>query len=200
MQNYSNDGATGHSVKENLQDGYLSDVRDQLPDRLSPKTRNALHLDSGLLEMSIVKGIETKILEDYSIDLVISEQQEIQVRQLVKRVIPGWQDKPDSFFALKRFNGGLTNILYYVKAQEPNECLVPSKRGVLCRIYGKGSENILDREFENTCIMAVGCFSPQLFEHGLAPPLWAKYGNGVVYGFIEVHANNTRDNRRRCRK
>ena len=47
---------------------------------------------------------------------------------------------------------------------------------VLIRIYGANTELIIDRDTEKNNIL-------YLSEHGLCPPLYAVFQNGVAYGF-----------------
>lgn len=47
---------------------------------------------------------------------------------------------------------------------------------VLIRIYGANTDLIIDRDTEKNNIIF-------LSEHGLCPPLYAEFNNGVAYGF-----------------
>ena len=48
---------------------------------------------------------------------------------------------------------------------------------VLVRIYGNSTEKFIDREAEIANMEL-------LHANGLAPPIYAKFGNGIAYGFI----------------
>ncbi|KAI8329311.1 kinase-like domain-containing protein [Chlamydoabsidia padenii] len=61
-----------------------------------------------------------------------------------------------------------------------------SKESVLVRAYGKGSERIIDRRQEIINIIT-------LSRQGLAPPLYARFRNGLIYGFIEGRVSQVDD-------
>lgn len=65
--------------------------------------------------------------------------------------------------------GGITNKLY--KATHT------SGQSVLIRTYGQGTETIIDRDREIAT-------HKHLYENGLAPPLYARFSNGLVYAYV----------------
>ncbi|KAI8816809.1 kinase-like domain-containing protein [Fimicolochytrium jonesii] len=71
---------------------------------------------------------------------------------------------------LKQFTAGITNKLFRATHK-------PSGHAVLVRTYGKGSDILIDRNQELVNMQA-------LSKLGLCPPLYGRFDNGLVYGFI----------------
>ncbi|GAA5810138.1 hypothetical protein MFLAVUS_003557 [Mucor flavus] len=88
--------------------------------------------------------------------------------KVVSSVFPNWQYKDIKFVQCK---DGITNQLVRVT-------YVPTDFSVLVRAYGKGSELIIDRKQEVVNIIT-------LSQQNMCPPLYARFKNGLVYGFIK---------------
>ncbi|KAK9456785.1 kinase-like domain-containing protein [Dipodascopsis uninucleata] len=104
------------------------------------------------------------------VPLLDTEAQEVATRQLLMQVFPSWVNDRLEIVSLK---GGITNSLLQCtyKARTADE------QTVLVRAYGRGTDTIIDRTREY-------CTHIHLHSHGLAPPLYARFKNGLVYGFI----------------
>ncbi|KAK9460026.1 kinase-like domain-containing protein [Lipomyces oligophaga] len=101
------------------------------------------------------------------------QNQDVQVRatkQLLLDIFPSWI--PDKI-AVTSLKGGITNCLLQC-VYMPN---TSQEFTVLVRAYGRGTGTIIDRSREY-------CTHIRLYSHGLAPPLYARFQNGLVYGFI----------------
>ncbi|KAJ2159538.1 hypothetical protein GGF46_002947 [Coemansia sp. RSA 552] len=88
-------------------------------------------------------------------------------RALLTRVFPDWNSED---IELKQCKDGITNKLVQCTNAQANLT-------VLIRAYGKHTEVIIDRTRELT---NMACLAQQ----GKAPPLYARFENGLVYGFI----------------
>ncbi|ORZ18809.1 kinase-like domain-containing protein [Absidia repens] len=88
--------------------------------------------------------------------------------KVVKAVFTSWEKENLKFVQCK---DGITN---------------QSRESVLVRAYGKGSERIIDRKQEIINIII-------LSQQGLAPPLYARFRNGLIYGFIEGRVSHVDD-------
>ncbi len=99
----------------------------------------------------------------------------IETRQLLRSIFPGWSnlDSQDDL-KITHLTGGITNMLLKC-VYKPN---TQQQMVVLVRAYGRGTDAIIDRDRE---------FVSHLHLHSLklAPPLYARFGNGIVYGFLE---------------
>ncbi|KAJ1981802.1 hypothetical protein H4R35_000568 [Dimargaris xerosporica] len=85
----------------------------------------------------------------------------------VLALFPDWAEED---LVLAQCKDGITNKL--VRCTNRQKDL-----SVLIRAYGKNSERLIDRNQELINIHI-------LSEHGLCPPLYGKFNNGIVYGFI----------------
>ncbi|KAI9486588.1 MAG: kinase-like domain-containing protein [Benjaminiella poitrasii] len=88
--------------------------------------------------------------------------------KVVSRVFPTWKYEDIQFVQCK---DGITNQLVRVTYK-------PMDFSVLVRAYGKGSELIIDRKQEILNIIT-------LSSQKMSPPLYARFKNGLVYGFIK---------------
>ncbi|XP_025195599.1 ethanolamine kinase 1 [Melanaphis sacchari] len=91
-------------------------------------------------------------------------------RIILKLIRPDWNLEKIRF---KLFTDGITNKLVGLFDDSR-----PEDNGVLVRVYGKNTEQIIDRkaEFENFKL---------LYRAGLAPDLYATFDNGMVYKYIK---------------
>jgi len=94
-----------------------------------------------------------------------------QLFQMLAIVFPSWSYEN---IAVKQLTGGITNMLLSITNSETAET-------VLVRTYGQGTSLIIDRDRE---------FVSQLFLNSLklAAPIYARFGNGLVYGFLPGRA------------
>ena len=77
------------------------------------------------------------------------------------------------YLFFQHFTEGITNKL--VGCYEADKGF-PSKDVVLIRIHGANTDLIIDRDTEKNNILLMS-------EHGLCPPLYGVFKNGIVYGF-----------------
>ena len=91
-------------------------------------------------------------------------------RKILSVVRPKWSPENIKF---KHFTEGITNKL--VGCYEADKGF-PSKDVVLIRIHGANTDLIIDRDTEKNNILLMS-------EHGLCPPLYGVFKNGIVYGF-----------------
>jgi ethanolamine kinase len=97
--------------------------------------------------------------------------------ELVSTALPGWIDNPDNI-EIVRCTDGITNILLKViNHGDSATCMTTDDGSVLLRAYGAGTDIIIDREREIAN-------HELLMRHGLAPPLIAKFENGIIYRFV----------------
>lgn len=91
-------------------------------------------------------------------------------RTILKLIRPDWNLENIRY---KLFTDGITNKLVGLFNDSH-----PEDDGVLVRVYGKNTEQIIDRkaEFENFKF---------LYRAGLAPDLYATFDNGMVYKYIK---------------
>ncbi|CAO3702338.1 unnamed protein product [Rhizopus stolonifer] len=88
--------------------------------------------------------------------------------QIVSFVFPSWKQSDIDFVQCK---DGITNQLVKVTYR-------PTNFSVLVRAYGKGSELIIDRNQEIINIITLSSYN-------MCPPLYARFKNGLMYGFIQ---------------
>lgn len=102
-------------------------------------------------------------------DMCVAPDQPALVTTLLCSVFPDWTAAD---VAVKQLTGGITNMLL--------ECTHGAST-VLVRTYGQGTDVIIDRDRE---------FALHLLLHllGLAPPLFARFANGLVYGYLPGRA------------
>lgn len=92
-----------------------------------------------------------------------------QARDLLERVF-GWAAGEPDLVEIKPVQGGITNSLL--------TCINTStQERVLVRLYGRSTDTIIDRQRELVA-------HQMLHELKLASKLYARFANGIVYGFI----------------
>ncbi|KAJ3182774.1 hypothetical protein HDU87_008113 [Geranomyces variabilis] len=90
------------------------------------------------------------------------------VKAVVKHYFPSWDVEKD--VKLVQCTAGITNKLV--------RCIhKPSDFSVLVRIYGKGSDVLIDRSQELLNLLTLSSL-------GLSPPIFGRFENGLVYGFV----------------
>lgn len=89
-----------------------------------------------------------------------------ELKRLLLKISGGWNEEQ---IEVKQLTGGITNMLLSCKYMPTNETR-------LVRIYGNGTNLIIDRHRE---------FILHLILHSLslAPPIYCRFKNGLVYGF-----------------
>lgn len=91
-----------------------------------------------------------------------------QIKQLLKKVFSKtWHDIDN--IKVSRLRGGITNMLL--------KC-TSDKDTVLMRVYGPGTNIIIDRHREFILHLVLNSM-------GLAPPVHARIKNGLIYGFLD---------------
>ncbi|KAI9016359.1 kinase-like domain-containing protein [Phycomyces nitens] len=96
--------------------------------------------------------------------------------KVISGVFPTWKRQDIKFVQCK---DGITNQLVKVTHQ-------PTDMSVLVRAYGKGSEKIIDRKQEIVNIVT-------LSTQKMCPPLYGRFRNGLVYGYIKGRVASVED-------
>lgn len=98
--------------------------------------------------------------------------------RLVQEYSPEWRNH-DSHIRFKRFTEGITNTLTKATIELPGRTSTEIDRdAILLRAYGKGTDVLIDRQREMSA-------HSLLASRGLAPPLLARFENGLMYRFVE---------------
>lgn len=107
------------------------------------------------------------------IPLVDNAAQNDKIKSLLLNIFTHWTatDK----VSIKKLTGGITNMLLKCCYNNPNTDMAET---VLVRTYGNGTDLIIDRDREFVSHLVLNSLN-------LAPPIHARFGNGLVYGFIE---------------
>jgi len=131
-----------------------------------------------------------KLFQEYHVDL----DNPMSVEPLLYEIFPEWsnyestpslpgkasqkstsKDQDHRPLQIKQLTGGITNKLFQVHH-------FPTDTKLLVRAYGNGTSAIIDRDREIATHI-------HLYEKGLAPRLFARFGNGLVYQFLEGKAS-----------
>lgn len=109
-------------------------------------------------------------LPEYYIDLEDSVQHEYrEVKNLLTKVfLRTWID--ETKITILKVTGGITNMLLSCSYSGNNET-------VLMRVYGNGTNLIIDRHREFVLHLVLNSLN-------LAPPVHARFRNGLIYGFL----------------
>ncbi|KAI5960795.1 uncharacterized protein KGF55_004365 [Candida pseudojiufengensis] len=94
----------------------------------------------------------------------------IELKNLIMKVFPNWTDS--SNLKITQVTGGITNMLLSCKYD--NET-------ILIRVYGHGTNLIIDRHREFISHLILNSID-------LAPQVFARFKNGLVYGFLSGHS------------
>ncbi|EZF78009.1 hypothetical protein H105_00864 [Trichophyton soudanense CBS 452.61] len=106
--------------------------------------------------------------------------------RLVLTLNPHWKDAQGRI-EFVRFTDGITNTLLKIILRAPDLSEEEiDKEAVLMRAYGNNSEIIIDRERETKS-------HALLASRGLAPPLLARFANGLLYRFVRGQAASPDD-------
>lgn len=141
------------------------------------RLRNQIHIaiDSGEETLKEVEILS--ILNDYSTHAVYLPQYFVdiqtnldsdytQIRTLLTKIFPSWSLE----ISVKRLTGGITNMLLSC-------CHSPTSQTLLMRVYGQGTNLIIDRNREFVSHLVLNSIK-------LAPPIHARFSNGLIYGFF----------------
>lgn len=96
---------------------------------------------------------------------------------LIFALRPDWQETKDTV-EFVRFTDGITNTLLKAVNKRPGLSKAEvDEDAILLRAYGKGTDVLIDREKETRS-------HSLLARHGLAPSLYARFENGLLYKYI----------------
>ena len=90
------------------------------------------------------------------------------VKELLLRIFPEWTDV--NKVTTKQLTGGITNMLL--------SCKYSDSEPVLIRVYGHGTNLIIDRHREFISHLILNSIN-------LAPKVYARFKNGMIYGFLD---------------
>lgn len=110
-----------------------------------------------------------------------SSNDDSSARKLILALRPEWSS-PDSNIEFVRFTDGITNTLLKAVNWKPGLSKEQvDNEAILLRAYGHGTDVLIDRlrETQNHEL---------LMKHGLAPTLLARFGNGMMYRYIQGKA------------
>ncbi|KAF2748141.1 kinase-like protein [Sporormia fimetaria CBS 119925] len=97
--------------------------------------------------------------------------------ELILALRPEWRDLKDTI-EFNRFTDGITNTLLQAVNKLPGLSKTEIESdSILLRAYGRGTDVLIDREKETKS-------HSLLARHGLAPTLYARFENGLLYKFI----------------
>lgn len=97
--------------------------------------------------------------------------------KLILTLFPHWA-ADEAHIDFVRFTDGITNTLLKAVNRRPGLSKADEDReAVLLRAYGNGTDVLIDRERE-------AANHELLMKYNLAPPLLARFGNGMLYRFI----------------
>ncbi|GMG39969.1 unnamed protein product [Ambrosiozyma monospora] len=112
-------------------------------------------------------------LPDYYIEPSNPIQQSEEIKKMLFKIFPHWNS--NDHVQITRLTGGITNMLLECTRTDNSNPTVIEK--VLVRTYGRGTNLIIDRDREFVSQLVINSV-------GLAPPIHARFGNGLVYGYI----------------
>ena len=75
------------------------------------------------------------------------------MKEVVRTIIPSWNNVTDDEIIISPLSGGITNIIYllrkYSKSNSTSSNTVMNPNNIIIRIYGDGTEMVIDRNVEN---------------------------------------------------
>ncbi|KAF1837191.1 ethanolamine kinase-like protein [Decorospora gaudefroyi] len=108
---------------------------------------------------------------------------------LILTLRPGWRETQDTI-EFERFTDGITNTLLKAVNKRPGLSKTEvDDDAILLRAYGKGTDVLIDREKETRS-------HSLLARHNLAPSLYARFDNGLLYKYIQGSVCTPADLRR----
>lgn len=109
--------------------------------------------------------------------------------ELAHEVYPEWKHTPGAV-EIVQFTDGITNTLSKATKRVPGQTAAQDDdEAILLRAYGKGTDVLIDRARELKA-------HELLASMDLAPPLLARFDNGIVYKFVQGHVCSPADLRR----
>ena len=106
-------------------------------------------------------------LPHYYVDLQTNLDRDYdQIRTLLTKIFPSWTLE----IAVTRLTGGITNMLLLGHH-------APTGLKLVMRVYGNGTNLIIDRNREFVTHLVLNSLR-------LAPPIHARFSNGLIYGFV----------------
>ena len=110
-------------------------------------------------------------------------------RQLAYIFDPSWKNS-EGDVEVVQFTDGITNTLSKARKKWPGRSDAENDEdSILMRSYGQGTDVLIDREREMKA-------HNLLTSMGLAPPLLARFDNGLLYRFLPGHVCSAEDLRR----
>ena len=120
-------------------------------------------------------------LPQYSVDLKENlDSDYTQIKTLLTKIFPAWNGP----IAIKQLTGGITNMLLSC-------CHEESQQTLLMRVYGQGTNLIIDRNREFVSHLVLNSLE-------LAPAVHARFANGLIYGYLpgrSLHPSELSDTR-----
>lgn len=108
-------------------------------------------------------------LPQYAVDLQINlDNDYAQIKTLLAKIFASWSSSDE--IHVEQLTGGITNMLLACTH-------VPTKETLLMRVYGQGTNLIIDRHREFVSHLVLNSLH-------LAPPVHARFANGLIYGFL----------------
>ncbi|CAL2049786.1 unnamed protein product [Caenorhabditis brenneri] len=110
----------------------------------------------------------TDTFQTFEEDLSLTSQKECEdsARSILEKLRPEWKS---SEIVFEYFSVGITNKIFSAGFGTEH---------VIFRVFGHNTNKVIDRENEVTAWR-------QLAEHGFAAPLYGKFNNGLICGFLE---------------
>lgn len=144
--------------------------------KTSGQQSNGTILDN-LPIMKVLKNYKSHAiyLPDHHIPLEESgdSNQNDKIKSLLMEIFSHWNHADR--INIKQLTGGITNMLLECNYENP---ISNTTEIVLVRTYGNGTDLIIDRDREFVSHLVLNSLD-------LAPPIHARFGNGLVYGYIE---------------
>lgn len=138
-----------------------SDSEDDPPSHMSLEVAEEQGIDHILNEYAT----HAVYMPEYSVNLESNLCDDYtQIKLLLVKIFPAWS----SDIQVKQLTGGITNMLL--------SC-THGKETLLMRVYGQGTNLIIDRHREFISHLVLNSLL-------LAPPIHARFSNGLIYGFF----------------
>uniref|UniRef100_F1L258 ethanolamine kinase n=1 Tax=Ascaris suum TaxID=6253 RepID=F1L258_ASCSU len=117
----------------------------------------------------------SKDLPFFDVELSLTDDVKLMTmaKEILSKLKPTWHDENIAF---NFFTTGITNKVFYATHSTAND--VEHDDRVIFRVFGRNTERIIDRnaEVENWLRLA---------EVGCAAPIFARFSNGIVCGYLD---------------
>ncbi|KAK6201599.1 ethanolamine kinase [Scheffersomyces amazonensis] len=156
-------------TNNNLQNHHIH--HSQNNQTLIPPSQTSSQTSSELNLPAIINNYSTHAIYLPRLIINLSENLNTEFKELkglLIKIFPTWS--PKDVINLKQLTGGITNMLLSCTNQDLNET-------VLIRVYGHGTNLIIDRHREFISHLILNSL-------GLAPPIFSRFKNGLVYGYL----------------